>query len=1445
MEKICGKRKEITGLQFLLALLFLLICLRASSGDECLLDASLHPLTSRSGFKQCTDASCQNVVCQLAAPYSTWIGSHNITMTWESLNQSDVVYILQWTGPSLSGIWAQAENVTESTYTVKQLEPFTCYKFRVWAMIAEIQACSPSSPWYQTKPFGLPSSPSIESIESVSGESVEVRWSLPKKPGGPILGFNLNLTSSEHIISVTTGGNVFFNTFYPTFHNTTYRISIAAVNQEGQGSVAEGSITTPAQVEQNGGRWVFASRWNSLRMREEDADFFTTALCLSDSLIESNITGVAVHYSSNHVYFSEGTRIWSKGAGNLTDHSDLKLLHSAPLEVTALSVDWLYQRIYYVSSGKVYYCGLDECSFPVDMNLNLSSDAVNIIADPYNGWLFLLLSSGIYRCPLPDASDQQYEMSHIVKTHSVSNFVVSFLNKRLVYHDKSDQMLNATSMDGLFPVTLYTNVNFEANSIVYEDDFFMLTNGYALYKQVGQSQVAAFNEFTMDCDIIHNQNDGFDNICAFSASAQTYPVPRRPRHLQVLFGSDKANVYWDKPENMIEASPSAWQNWTYAINCSMNDLVMMIFSGITGTSVTVPDLQSSQQYNFTVWACSPAGCSRSVSYEGTTLQPADEPPYIAAASDDEIWKQDLDSIEFMEKIVSHIGDVQDMDWYGSTIYWTNTSGHINWIELGIQSLSVMTMPSPMNAEALAFDWLGQYLYWSCNSNQICRGSTSDHGVEIFLQAEQKILSLVIDSLNAAIYWTTETSVEVCRLDGEDYQLLDKLSVFSGKEVAGITLNVIEGNLYWLVQDGSLLNLYRLNISPHRTQKSKAVEFARWTTSQISYHQVGSYSGRIVWLDESKQLRIQELNQNNSALMSSNKTLTAFSVVQQMLKPLPDGFVSLPVVIPPAVSKIVLEGNDTFFQILWEPSSVDYGTVIYCVVSKELWKYVKNGKQLQNKYPTRYCHPVNTFSETVINITQFKPGTKFDVTITPFSYWGKGKSTQTTFITPGTSLDTDMTLIILIVSVTAGITLIIIIVAAVIWHRRHKKKIHGTVTQTGVDIHPDVELEYIRGLVGLGNACFAISTIPAQGEIESLPVFPRECLKLQRLLGSGAFGEVYEGVTVGSQIIGVVPEGRRVAVKTLRKDASDYEKTEFLKEAHLMSQFNHPNILRLLGVCLLNEPHYLILELMEGGDLRSYLRGARPTNTHKELLNPTSLLDISLDAATGCAYLERMHFVHRDIAARNCLVSVRSYTDPERVVKIGDFGLARDVYKNDYYRKKGEGLLPVRWMSPESLTDGIFNKYSDVWAFGVLLWEIMTLGKLPYPTYTNHEVLSHINTGGRLPSPAGCPQRLYNLMMGCWSKEPTERPNFQYLEETLSKLRDYEADKRANQNGAEGHVNQAYQEDEEEVCTGVDEDEVLETGLSAVLSNEGLNYLMYRAESPDSVRADSLTPTEDR
>ncbi|XP_078041242.1 receptor protein-tyrosine kinase sevenless isoform X3 [Augochlora pura] len=310
---------------------------------------------------------------------------------------------------------------------------------------------------------------------------------------------------------------------------------------------------------------------------------------------------------------------------------------------------------------------------------------------------------------------------------------------------------------------------------------------------------------------------------------------------------------------------------------------------------------------------------------------------------------------------------------------------------------------------------------------------------------------------------------------------------------------------------------------------------------------------------------------------------------------------------------------------------------------------------------------------------------------------------------------------------------------------------------------DVELatlrEIPRGNFVQSNALYA-STLQNDPDDSTLPKIRREQITLAKFLGSGAFGEVFQGNAKDLERPGITP----VAIKTLRKGASAQEKTEFLQEARLMSHFRHKHVLRLLGVCLDTDPPLLVLELMEAGDLLSYLRASRslqPTDPHA--LRLQDLLAMCEDVARGCRYLEELHFVHRDLACRNCLVSARDREN--RVVKIGDFGLARDIYKNDYYRKEGEGLLPVRWMAPESLVDGVFTSQSDVWAFGVLMWEITSLGQQPYPARTNLEVLHHVRAGGRLPKPLNCPPALHQLMLHCWSAADA-RPSFKVCLENI-------------------------------------------------------------------------------
>ncbi|XP_045061890.1 insulin receptor a [Coregonus clupeaformis] len=272
---------------------------------------------------------------------------------------------------------------------------------------------------------------------------------------------------------------------------------------------------------------------------------------------------------------------------------------------------------------------------------------------------------------------------------------------------------------------------------------------------------------------------------------------------------------------------------------------------------------------------------------------------------------------------------------------------------------------------------------------------------------------------------------------------------------------------------------------------------------------------------------------------------------------------------------------------------------------------------------------------------------------------------------------------------------------------------------------------------------------------------RDKINILRELGQGSFGMVYEGIA--KDIVKGEPE-THVAVKTVNESASLRERIEFLNEASVMKGFTCHHVVRLMGVVSKGQPTLVVMELMTHGDLKSYLRCLRPDSENNPTgrLPPTlrEMVQMAAEIADGMAYLNAKKFVHRDLAARNCMVA-QDFT-----VKIGDFGMTRDIYETDYYRKGGKGLLPVRWMAPESLKDGVFTAHSDCWSFGVVLWEISTLAEQPYQGLSNEQVLKFVMDGGYLDRPDNCADRLHNLMSMCWQYNPKLRPSFQEIIEML-------------------------------------------------------------------------------
>jgi serine/threonine protein kinase len=264
-------------------------------------------------------------------------------------------------------------------------------------------------------------------------------------------------------------------------------------------------------------------------------------------------------------------------------------------------------------------------------------------------------------------------------------------------------------------------------------------------------------------------------------------------------------------------------------------------------------------------------------------------------------------------------------------------------------------------------------------------------------------------------------------------------------------------------------------------------------------------------------------------------------------------------------------------------------------------------------------------------------------------------------------------------------------------------------------------------------------------------------RLSETIGEGQFGNVCLGVWTHRE------ESTNVAVKTLRKKARLEDRLKFLREAAIMGQFMHPSIVKMHGVVLRDDPVMIVLELLPRGDLKQYL-GELKQKRHS--LSQESLqkkfLGFAQQISAGMNYLGNKKFIHRDLAARNILMA------DEDTCKIGDFGMARDLIHENYYIANG-GKIPVKWTSLEALQYQKYSKASDVWSFGVLLYEIWSLGAVPYEGMRALEIIDFLKSGRRLSPPPGCPRAIYELMIQSWHPDAAYRPSFSTYVLSLNNL----------------------------------------------------------------------------
>ncbi|XP_030850010.1 proto-oncogene tyrosine-protein kinase ROS [Strongylocentrotus purpuratus] len=931
---------------------------------------------------------------QPSSPQPSNIGTTSLTLSWTAASHQDVRYLVQWRyvegGGEAWNYFGSGEPISETTLDITDLIPYTLYQFRVvWVITPRHTLTSQATSSVQTLPFGVPSTaPTITSIVSSSPTTISLTWDPPPFPNGPIIGYTIAVQNffNEARIVLGVGGSTTEATVVDSSlrASTLYAVSVRARNMEGEGISDTVNITTGAEPQNLGVvpylvigvtslSFTNLSEMSSVSLVEYGKRIIDSDPLLNDIHTVDNenstISDVAVDYWENFIFISDSDgRIHRRtiDPANLTLAPSEVLYTDQSTAPTKLDVDWLNEQLYFVQGTEILRCDLNVsgCSVAV---ANLGSVPVEMKVDPFSGYLFWSEQDvGIRRTSLTSSTVEASSVDIIINLSGQSSFTVLSETFQILYSNSTGNSMHSASLDGSNQKAMHvaedtSNHQFiNVTSIVY----FNSSLTWTFARETG-SVASCFlgdpNYNYRDTERIFFEGnpgqftqgdlflcvDGYHGLDVFYPTYQPIPIPAfPPTDLQVLFTEGTADITWTRPLSIPGKGEEAWEEWLYEIlltNLQIGNTVTL--TGLQEDSALVDNLNGSTEYSVQVRAYSIGGLGPlSETFSGSTLIEVDVEPYLILANATDVWRSQLDG-NAESRLLSPQATIKDIEWYQGYYIWSSTMGDLYRSAEGDVIEEQLTFVPPgvrSSVDAIAVDWLSEFIYWADrDQNQIIRGRlsnqssvvTSPTSINAFANDVQDI---AIDSVQAYIYWTSSSSVEGSRLNGESPLVFYEIGDLSLDVVAGLTLDLGGGYVYWFVvsrqgvtEELKLFRARLAGISPDPMSTTEEIGEVLSETTSLALH---FYSSKLFWINSQSRVEVSDDRGQRQALLPATD-VQALTIVQETLKPLPEGYSERPTVVAEEISPSSIQVTGTWddFNITWQASTeVNYGIVFYTI-----------------------------------------------------------------------------------------------------------------------------------------------------------------------------------------------------------------------------------------------------------------------------------------------------------------------------------------------------------------------------------------------------------------------------------------------------------------------------------------------------------------------------------